>query len=1123
MMRLSRISLVHWHLFVRADLDVIGDAAILGRNRSGKTTLIDLIQTVMTGASGALYRFNRSAGDGGGRSGRTLRAYCLGELNEHDARRSEAITHIALSFEDPMGARPPVVVGVCLEAPAGEDPIVAGRYVAEGVRIDTSYFVEETDGQVRSAPWSVVRDRLERSCADAGTRCLRTETARNHIREYMRLLFTGRRSPDPERFARAFVLALSFENIHSVESFVRSYLLERKDIDIGELRESIQRYRQIQKDIHELERRLEALKLLHTQIGIFETLLRRETVARGSERLALLLETGGALFTNVAELRGKAEALRSAESRIEGCDAKIQQAADLVQSLETQMAASDAERQKLVLTGEARNVERARADLLRRLTARFTAVARAVELLRWRERLQSLRLGEVLGALHAIQDQSAGLQPPDWPRDPKGMEGLLRQAAAAAGGRLPLVTERRDEAIALRRESAKSMESLQFRIGQARQGQVTLERQTLELMATLRREGMKPRALCEVLEVLDETWRDAAEALLGRDTFRGCRVANTRRLAREDKVAPPDSLASVLHSGDALAAAFVVFRLGNVRLAVSQDELLGGGRAIMRDGAYNDGIVIEVRRTRDRKVGRAAAGLMLGELERELENKRAVQKRHDENVGVLEDVQRRLEQLGAPVPEEDRLDALVLRISNEGEQLADIQQRLARVTGLSSPALQSALDEGRRQVASATAEKSELRETRARLGAEINEAKRRLQAGEGQLGSWLSLAQCRRRFRARVGSLAMLMPVRALYVQMRASRSAAEVAREMQREADELVTQYRACEGDVRERLTAYRLQFGATTPSGAGAGILEDIKSWVESNVEALAGNELIRYRQQADEAAEQIGRIFRTGFIHELNSRFSALESDLDELTKALRTRPLHGEIYSLKYYVKPEFKALHRLARESEADEVTLGPLFGRGAPRGQQHAAALTQVGRLLEDEAFKFEEYQDYRNYYGFDLRMRDIESKRETSFERRRESGSGAEKQVPFYVIIGAALASLYHGSRLAMPEALGVGLAVFDEAFSKMDGPNQRTLLEFYGDIGLQVLIAAPTEKRAVVYENLDSIIDVHRFKDEASAETIHIKPPARAAMREANPEYLSDEAVRDRLGGDATEAVAE
>ena len=34
------------------------------------------------------------------------------------------------------------------------------------------------------------------------------------------------------------------------------------DIDIGELRDSIQRYRDIQKDIHELERRLEALRAL---------------------------------------------------------------------------------------------------------------------------------------------------------------------------------------------------------------------------------------------------------------------------------------------------------------------------------------------------------------------------------------------------------------------------------------------------------------------------------------------------------------------------------------------------------------------------------------------------------------------------------------------------------------------------------------------------------------------------------------------------------------------------------------------------------------------------------------------------------------------------------------------
>ena len=55
---------------------------------------------------------------------------------------------------------------------------------------------------------------------------LYADNARNHIREYMRLLFTARRASDPERFVRAFVLALSFEDMRSVEHFVHNYPLQ---------------------------------------------------------------------------------------------------------------------------------------------------------------------------------------------------------------------------------------------------------------------------------------------------------------------------------------------------------------------------------------------------------------------------------------------------------------------------------------------------------------------------------------------------------------------------------------------------------------------------------------------------------------------------------------------------------------------------------------------------------------------------------------------------------------------------------------------------------------------------------------------------------------------------------
>jgi predicted ATP-dependent endonuclease of OLD family len=358
MMQLSRICLVQWHLFVKADLDVQGDAAILGPNRSGKSTLIDLIQTVMTGGAANLYKFNRSAGDGGGRSERTLRAYCLGQLDEHATLRTDAITHIALVFQDEDGVRPPVTVGLCVEASVRDEARIEGRYVAVGLKADTGLFLEDHEGGgQRSAAWPVVRDRLERACANAGGRLLRNDTARAHIKEYMRQLFTDRRAPDPDLFARTFVMALSFSDIPSVEEFVRRHLLEKNDIDIGELRESIQRYRQIQKDIHELERRLEALRALQGQIGRFADLLKKEQVARGVERTAALIEAASALLSNLAKRRAKQRELAETSGEIDRYQAQIDQTEETIRSLEAQINASDIASQRAVLTSDQRRLE----------------------------------------------------------------------------------------------------------------------------------------------------------------------------------------------------------------------------------------------------------------------------------------------------------------------------------------------------------------------------------------------------------------------------------------------------------------------------------------------------------------------------------------------------------------------------------------------------------------------------------------------------------------------------------------------------------------------------------------------------------------------------------------------
>lgn len=1127
MMQLAHIALVQWHLFAAEDLAISGDTAVLGQNRSGKSTLIDLIQAVMAGGSARWYRFNRSAGEtGGSKSERTLRGYCLGQLGEDEYLRREAVTHIALTFEDPTGARPPVAVGLCIEASANEEAQVVGRYVASGVRVTTAMLIEEMEeGARRSASWALVRQRLEEACAAAGGELVRPDGPRNHIRDYMRLLFTGRRFSDPERFIRAFVMALSFEDMRSVESFVHNFLLARNDIDIGELRDSIQRYRDVQKDIHELERRLDLLRALSGLVQNFTGLIEREETARGVSRLAALVEAGGALFANLRERRENAAAMLDTRTEITRHAAEAETLREEESNLLAQLAAQDAASRRAVVEGQLKGIEQDRARVVRRLDGRFSTIALAASLLDHRERLAPLKLGVTFHALDDIATASDGLQPPAWPRNPAAMEGLIEVARGAAAPAMDKIRGRLEFAIAERIRLESEMAAESERLTQARSGQVRLDERTSRLMAVLQAEGMAPRALCQVAEITQADWREAAEALLGRDreailvephhaaraveilradrgAYQGCRVVNTRRLDARTQAVSPHSLASVFASSDDLAMAFIQFRTGQVRLAETQAELLDGGRAIMRDGAYNSGIIVEVLRTRDLKIGRAAAPLMQAELEARIAELRKLRDIHADHQRFHQDIARKLEPLIAEeIAPEARLDMLAEAIDRLDQQRTDLRASLDRIAATVDPAIQMRLDQVRLQLRSIDESKLELAKSEGDLRRVGLEIERRLNAAEGAPGSWACLKFRRRAFRERGARVPAL---RATY-RAQKSRAPGRIMQDMAAQADEARDAWRGREGEIREALGHYRVGYDGTAPLGTQNSIVTEVKPWLEINVSALETNELIQYRRQADEAADQIGRLFRTAFVHELNARFNDLRTELETLSLALRNRPLHNEIYTLKAYPKEEFAALHRLARASEEDEGVLDALFGRGAPRDEEHAQALAEIERLLSDETLDFSAYQDYRNYFNFDLRMEDQTSGRQVSYDRRKGTASGAERQVPYYVIIGAALASIYHGARRQYePEQLGLGLAVFDEAFSKMDGPNQRTLLKFYEDIGLQIVIAAPSEKRAVVYENLDSVIDVFRYGDSASAESVTIKPLARERMRAANPQHM-------------------
>lgn len=90
------------------------------------------------------------------------------------------------------------------------------------------------------------------------------------------------------------------------------------------------------------------------------------------------------------------------------------------------------------------------------------------------------------------------------------------------------------------------------------------------------------------------------------------------------------------------------------------------------------------------------------------------------------------------------------------------------------------------------------------------------------------------------------------------------------------------------------------------------------------------------------------------------------------------------------------------------------------------------------------------------------------------------------------------------------MSLAIFDEAFSKMDGKNQRQMMSFYKKLGLQIVIAAPNEKRVAVLEHIDTIVEVDRIGESARATVVQLKERARAELRALDPDLLSEDQLK-------------
>ena len=283
---------------------------------------------------------------------------------------------------------------------------------------------------------------------------------------------------------------------------------------------------------------------------------------------------------------------------------------------------------------------------------------------------------------------------------------------------------------------------------------------------------------------------------------------------------------------------------------------------------------------------------------------------------------------------------------------------------------------------------------------------------------------------------------------------------------------------------------------------------SWLILREQKLEQNELMPHKQEVEEARASMEYALKEDLLNKLSDKFKQLKSQLRILNKRLEDHKFVGMRYHFAERVDPRLSRLHTLA-ERIAGTPDQG-LETSGEAGLAEFREAMAQIEEILDktsDTTF----LEDYRNYYTFELIMRGGDGV-ETNLSRRTRKGSGGQKQAPFYVAIAAAMASVYYpGSRNEKPD--GMGLVVFDEAFNRLDIPNTQAILRFYKDLNLQVVVAAPEEKRMSFLEVMDTIVSVNKLPgdDVMQIDSESPGPRAVAEMRAANPEHLGIEGYRE------------
>jgi uncharacterized protein YPO0396 len=317
---------------------------------------------------------------------------------------------------------------------------------------------------------------------------------------------------------------------------------------------------------------------------------------------------------------------------------------------------------------------------------------------------------------------------------------------------------------------------------------------------------------------------------------------------------------------------------------------------------------------------------------------------------------------------------------------------------------------------------------------------------------------------------------------------------------------------ELSSTLLKHCQQFSTSLPFSENDARAELVGPWATAEKQRLETHELVKYEEQCRNAAGEMTAAFRDDLLHRLHDAFEGIKEMLNDLNRHLKDRVFHGrDFYSFRSSPEPTHADMIELVQESRRPDFQL-PLFAQEDRDAPDTAVmrAKRRIEQILANPDAKTDEIEDPRKYFNFELYIQDERGKIRSSLTSRAGTGSGGEGQLPFYIAIGASLAATYQNRRTGQT---GLALAIFDEAFNRLDTKAICACSDFMRALGLQVVLATPDEKRHVFMEVADTVVNVNRSGNLVLLDTEYLTEKTHKELSAADPYRKGFDAFKAEL----------